>query len=91
MIMKESVKIPKVVIKRRPIQWTKENAHKDKQRSTKHFKQKTKERLGSVLRIFLVFLCFPIMCLYVLSSVLRSPIRFPLKNDIRFVFTSSCL
>jgi hypothetical protein len=58
MIMKESVKIPKVVIRRRTIQWTKEKVHKDKQRSTKHLKQKTKERLGSVLRIFLVFCVF---------------------------------
>ena len=31
------------------------------------------------------------MCLYVLSSVLWCPLRFPHKNDVRFVFTSSCL
>jgi hypothetical protein len=33
-----------------------------------------------------------IMCIYVLSSVLLScPLRFPHKDDVRFVFTSSCL
>ena len=32
-------------------------------------------------------LCSPIMCLYVLGSVLW----FPHTNDVRFVFTSSCL
>ena len=37
------------------------------------------------------FLCWSIMCLYVLSSVLWCPLRFPYKNDVRFVFTSSCL
>ena len=37
------------------------------------------------------FLCCTIMCLYVLSSVLWCPLRFPHKNDVRFVFTSSCL
>jgi hypothetical protein len=31
------------------------------------------------------------MCLYVFSSVLWCPLRFPHKNDVRFVFTSSCL
>ena len=30
------------------------------------------------------------MCLYVLSSVLWCPLRFPHKNDVRFVFISSC-
>ena len=35
--------------------------------------------------------CWPIMCLYVLCSVLWSPIRFPHKNDVRFVFTCSCM
>ena len=38
------------------------------------------------------FLCSPIMCLYVLSFfVLWCPLRFLHKNDIWFVFTSSCL
>ena len=31
------------------------------------------------------------MCLYVLSSVLWCPLRFPHGNNVRFVFTSSCL
>ena len=30
------------------------------------------------------------MCLYVLSSVLWCSLRFPHKNDVRFVFTSTC-
>ena len=38
-----------------------------------------------------MFLCCPIMYLYVLSFVLWCPIRFPHKNDVRFVCTSSCL
>jgi hypothetical protein len=33
----------------------------------------------------------PIMCHYVLSSVLWCPLRFPHKNDVRFVFAPSCL
>ena len=33
----------------------------------------------------------PIMCLYAMSSVLWCPIRFLHNNDVRFVFTSSCL
>ena len=37
------------------------------------------------------FLCCPIICLYVLSSVFWCPLRFPHKKDVRFVFTSSCL
>jgi len=37
------------------------------------------------------FLCCPIMCLCVLCSVLICPLRFPHKNDVQFVFTSSCL
>ena len=40
---------------------------------------------------FLIFLCCPIMCLYVLDSVLWCPLRFPHKNDVWLVFTSSCL
>jgi hypothetical protein len=31
------------------------------------------------------------LCVYVLSSVLWCPLRFPHKIDVRFVFTSSCL
>jgi hypothetical protein len=30
------------------------------------------------------------MFLYVLSSILWSPLRFPHRNDVRFAFTSSC-
>ena len=30
-------------------------------------------------------------CLYVLSSVLGYPLRFPYYNDVRFGFTSSCI
>ena len=41
--------------------------------------------MGSVLPIFLFF-CVVLLCVYVLS-----PLRFPHKNDARFVFTSSCL
>jgi len=32
-----------------------------------------------------------IMCLYVLSSVVWCLLRFPHKNDVRFVFTSNRL
>jgi hypothetical protein len=39
----------------------------------------------------LSFLCCPIMCLYVLNFVLWCPLRFSHENDVRFVFTSSCL
>jgi hypothetical protein len=39
----------------------------------------------------LFYLGSPIMCLYVLSSVLWCPLRFPHKNDVRFVFTSSAV
>ena len=35
------------------------------------------------------YLCYPIMCLYVLSSVLWCPLRFQHKNNVLFV--SSCL
>jgi hypothetical protein len=41
--------------------------------------------------IFLAFLWFPITCLYVLNSVLWGQLRFPHTNDVRFVFTPSCL
>jgi hypothetical protein len=44
-----------------------------------------------VTHLFRVFLFFPIMRLHVLSSVLWCPLRFLHKNDVRFVFTSSCL
>ena len=37
------------------------------------------------------FLWCPIMCLYVMSSVLWCSLRFRQKNEVRFVFTSSCL
>jgi hypothetical protein len=37
------------------------------------------------------FLCCPIICLYVLSSVLWCPLRFPHKSDVRFVFAFRCL
>ena len=40
-----------------------------------------------MLLIFFRFLCCPIICLYVLSSVLGCPLRFTHKNDVRFVFT----
>lgn len=41
----------------------------------------------SVLLIVLIFLCCLIMCHYVLISVLWCPLRFPHKNDVRFIFT----
>ena len=37
------------------------------------------------------FLCCPIMCHYVQSSVLWCPLRFPHTNDVQFFFVSSCL
>jgi hypothetical protein len=36
-------------------------------------------------------LCCPIMYLYILSSVLWCPLRFPNRNDVQFVITFSCL
>ena len=39
-----------------------------------------------VPHLFRFLLCCPIMCLYVRSSVLWWPLRFPHKNDVRFVF-----
>jgi hypothetical protein len=42
-----------------------------------------------VFHFLLSFLCCPIMCLYVLSSVLWCPLRFLHRNDVLFVFTSS--
>ena len=47
--------------------------------------------VGSMLLIFLVFMCCLIMYLYVLSSMLWCPLRFPHKHDVLSVFTSSCL
>ena len=41
--------------------------------------------------VLLYVLCCPDMCHYILSSVLWSPLRFPYKNDVRFVFTPSWL
>jgi hypothetical protein len=45
--------------------------------------------VGSVLLIFLVFLCCPIMYLYILSSVIWCPLRSPHKSHVHFVFTYS--
>ena len=43
--------------------------------------------LSCIVNIFSVFLCYPIMCFYVMSSVLWCPLRFLHKNDVRlFVF-----
>jgi hypothetical protein len=36
-------------------------------------------------------LCCSITCLFVPSSALWCPLRFPHENDVRFVFASSCL
>ena len=36
------------------------------------------------------FLCSPIICIYVLISMLWCLLRSPHKNDVRFVFTPSC-
>ena len=47
--------------------------------------------VGSVLLTFLIFFSSPIICLYVLSSTLWYPLRFPHENDVRFVLTSNCL
>ena len=37
--------------------------------------------------VLTLFLCCPIMCLYLLSSVLWCPLRFPHKNHVRFVLS----
>ena len=42
-------------------------------------------RWVSVAHIF-SFVCCSIMCIFVLSSVLWCPLRFPHKNDVRFFF-----
>jgi len=47
--------------------------------------------VGSVLLILKFVLCCPIMCLCVISSVLRCPLRFLYGIDVRFILTSSCL
>ena len=39
----------------------------------------------------LSFLCFPVVCIFVVSSVLWCPLRFRHKNYVRVVFTSICL
>jgi len=44
-----------------------------------------------VRRIFCLYFCCHITYLDVLSSVLWCPLWFPHKNDVRFVFTPSCL
>jgi len=44
-----------------------------------------------VAQLFLVFLCCPIMCLYVRSSMLWCSLCLPHKNYVRFVVTSCCL
>ena len=41
--------------------------------------------LSCLVNIFSVFLCYPIMCFYVLSSVLWCPLRFPHKNDFGYL------
>jgi hypothetical protein len=47
--------------------------------------------VGSVLLIVLVF-CIVLLCvLTFFSSVLCCPLRFPHKNDVQFIFTSTCL
>jgi hypothetical protein len=47
--------------------------------------------VGSVLLILKFVLCCPIMCLCVISSVLRCPLRFLYGIDVRFILTSSYL
>jgi len=43
------------------------------------------------VRVAHLFKLWPFMGLYVLSSVLWYPLRFPHKEGVRFVFTFSCL
>ena len=47
--------------------------------------------VGSDLLIFKVCMCCPIMCLYVLSSMLWCPLRVWHKHDVRLVFISGCV
>ena len=44
-----------------------------------------------LVHIYCRFLCCPVMCIYVRISVLWCSLRFPHKNEVRFVSTSSCL
>ena len=58
--------------------------------------RKSNERINDSEKIattfeLLIFVCCPIMCHYIVSSVLSCPLRLPDINDVRFVFTSSCL
>ena len=46
---------------------------------------------GVCVVLLFSFCCCPIMCHYVLSSLLRCLLQIPHKNDVWFVFTSSCL
>jgi hypothetical protein len=39
-------------------------------------------RLDNICSNFILFLCYPIMCLYILSSVLWCPLRYPHKNNV---------
>jgi len=53
------------------------------------------ERLSSPpvfggVRVAHLFSCCPIVCLYIVSSMLWCPLRFPHGSDVRFVFASSC-
>ena len=49
------------------------------------FKAPFKQVLLQVTSQILSFLCYPIICLNILSSVLRCPLRFPHKNDVLYV------
>ena len=46
--------------------------------------------VGFVFLIFLVFLCCPIRCLYILNSMLWCPLWFSYEN-VLFIYTFSCL
>jgi hypothetical protein len=58
-----------------------------------HNTKKKKRKTSEFIRVFWwspccsLCLCCPIMCLYVLSSVLWCPLRFPHKNGVLFVFS----
>jgi hypothetical protein len=45
---------------------------------------------GVCVAHLLIFLCCPIMCLYVLNSLLWCPLWFLHGNDVQFAFASSC-
>ena len=51
------------------------------------------ECMFGVVRVAHIFscLCCPVVFLCVLISVLCFPLRFPHKNNVRFVHSSSCL